>query len=349
MNDKETLYFIAKCLTLSYEEKNRKEVLTILKNKETDWDKIVKVCTAHFVFPGLYCNFREMGFLKYLPEDLVKYMKHIYTLNHERNTEIMKQIHEINSIFIKENIPIIFLKGAAFLLDNLYKDIGERMVGDIDVLVDAKNFEKSIDLLKNDGYKRINNKEHFKFLNKHYPKIFKENNICSLEVHNDMVLSPYNSFFNYATVVKKTNSGFTTLSHKDQIIYNCFNKQINDKAQWYKYISLRNSYDIFLLSKKTSAALALKDFNFFFEYLNNYLASSFHLFNESSSLKYTNNDKTKKYLKKESKVLLNPTIHTINTVKWDIYYYVQVRFLILRKSLFDRKTRKVLFRRVYIK
>ena len=63
MNYKETLYFIAKCLTISLEENNRQEIEIILKTTDVDWDAVVKVSTAHYVFPALYCNLKRADFL----------------------------------------------------------------------------------------------------------------------------------------------------------------------------------------------------------------------------------------------------------------------------------------------
>ena len=77
MNYKETLFFIAKCLTVSLEEKNRDAIEFILKTSDVDWDAVVKVSTAHYVFPALYCNLKRADFLHYLPQELVSFMKQI--------------------------------------------------------------------------------------------------------------------------------------------------------------------------------------------------------------------------------------------------------------------------------
>jgi hypothetical protein len=63
VNYKETLYFIAKCLTISLEEKNRDEIELMLKTTNIDWDAVVKVSTGHFVFPAMYCNLKRVDFL----------------------------------------------------------------------------------------------------------------------------------------------------------------------------------------------------------------------------------------------------------------------------------------------
>ena len=104
MNYKESLYFIAKCLTISLEEKNRQEIEKQLKSTTIDWDAVVKVSTAHYVFPALYCNLKRVDFLKYLPEDLVEYIKHIADLNRERNKQIVQSNASTNHI---ENVFLL--------------------------------------------------------------------------------------------------------------------------------------------------------------------------------------------------------------------------------------------------
>ena len=129
MNYKENLFFIAKCLTISLEEKNKDEIEIILKTTDVDWDAVVKVSTSHYVFPAMYCNFKRADFLKYLPADLVDYIKHITNLNRVRNTQIIQQAKDLNSLLLVNNITPIFLKGTGNLLAGIYEDIAERIVG----------------------------------------------------------------------------------------------------------------------------------------------------------------------------------------------------------------------------
>jgi len=76
MTYKQNLFFIAQCLTVKFEKKNKKEVLIKLKNENIDWDEITKISTNHLVFSALYCNLKKVKFLKYLPKELIIYMKY---------------------------------------------------------------------------------------------------------------------------------------------------------------------------------------------------------------------------------------------------------------------------------
>ncbi len=90
MNYKEALFFIGKCLTINHEELNKVLIEKELKNNSVDWDEVVKLSTAHYVFPALYCNLKRVGFLHYLPADLIEYMKNITDLNRAKEIKIAK-------------------------------------------------------------------------------------------------------------------------------------------------------------------------------------------------------------------------------------------------------------------
>ena len=151
MSYKEILYFIATCLTISLEDKNRQALENRLQSDTIDWDAVVKVSTSHYVFPALYCNLKRADFLQYLPSELVSYMEHITNLNRERNQQIITQAEELNTLLLGNNITPIFLKGTGNLLADLYEDIAERMVGDIDFIFSKEDYSKAITVLREFG------------------------------------------------------------------------------------------------------------------------------------------------------------------------------------------------------
>ena len=177
MNYKETLFFIAKCLTISLEEKNRDEIEKQLKSPSIDWDAVVKVSTAHYVFPALYCNLKHADFLHYLPQELVNFMEHITDLNRERNQQIITQAKDINTLLLKDNITPIFLKGTGNLLAGLYDDIAERMVGDIDILFSMDDYPKAVTILRDNSYLPQKEYDYKHLPHRHYPRLIKKNNI----------------------------------------------------------------------------------------------------------------------------------------------------------------------------
>ena len=169
MTYKETLFFISKCLTISLDEKNKEIILLKLQSEEIDWDSVVKLSTSHYVLPALYCNLIRADFLQYLPKDLVSYMEQITSLNRERNQQIITQAKKLNTLLLANNIIPLFLKGTGNLLANLYQDVAERMIGDIDFILSKEDYLKAIKVLRDNGYCDV---EKYSFPNqRHYRRI----------------------------------------------------------------------------------------------------------------------------------------------------------------------------------
>tara|TARA_B100001175_G_scaffold205925_1_gene174800 strand:- start:585 stop:1694 length:1110 start_codon:yes stop_codon:yes gene_type:complete len=348
LNYKETLFFIAKSLTISFEEKNRDEIEFMLKTTDIDWEAVVKVSTSHYVFPAVYCNFKRADFLKYLPSDLVSYMKYITNLNRDRNTQILLQAHELNKLLLASNITPIFLKGTGNLLEGLYEDIGERMIGDIDFIVPKGEYKKAIEKLSDDGYNTISKSKYFfpEFI--HHPRLIKEGNIAAVEVHKEFLIDKYSKEFNYDLICKKIKeiNGVTILSFEDQLALSIIATQINDYGYEYKNIVLRNAYDVFLLSKKTNTNSTIMKFKKLRHPLNCFLASCFFSFGEINSLKYIKTKESEIYLKTFKKLLNNDRYRRFRFHLIHKYIFIKTRMNILYKSIFNKQYRVWLLNRI---
>ena len=277
------------------EDKNRQEIEKQLKSKSIDWDAVVKVSTSHYVFPALYCNLKRADFLQYLPQELISYMEHITDVNRERNKQIISQANELNNVLLANNIIPIFLKGTGNLLAGIYEDIAERMVGDIDFIFSKQDYPKAIIILREFGYSEIKKQE---LPYRHYPGIIRTDSIARVEIHKDLLLEKYVNEFNYNFVVKDSQiiNGTTVLSYANKLNLSIIANQINDSGFYYKTVALRNAYDVFLLSKKTSAKYAVQSFDKLSHPLNCFLAACYEVFDRVDSLEYNKTKKTAYYL-----------------------------------------------------
>ena len=110
------------------------------------------------------------------------------------------------------NITPIFLKGTGNLLAGIYKDIAERMVGDIDLIILNEDYPKAITLLREFGYDK---EIHQDLPYRHYPRIIRKDSIAGVEIHKDLLSEKYMNEFNYNFVVKDSQviNGTTVLSY----------------------------------------------------------------------------------------------------------------------------------------
>ena len=352
MTYKETFYFVAKCLTITLEPNNKKDIKQQLETTTINWDQVVKLSTTHYVFPALYCNLKRANFLKYLPEDLVAYMEEITNLNRDRNTAIIQQAKELNELLVKNDCTPVFLKGTGNLLANLYEDTAERMVGDIDFIFSKEDYPKAIALLYKNGYERtVKSTGKIDYSDimfaKHYPRLFKKENIAAVEVHKEYLIEKHIGEFNYKTTHQsiQTINGVRVLSYANKINLSIIANQINDKRYYYKTIGLRNAYDVFLLSKQTVAHKAMASLPTLKEPLECFIAAAYEVFNKPTSLKYSTSKATETFLNHFQLQFINPSKTKRRHRLLQLKILFQIRLEILWKAVVDRNTRKwVLYR-----
>jgi hypothetical protein len=343
MNYKDTLYFISKCLTVSLQDSNRHEIEKQLKSNSLNWDSIVEISTAHLVFPALYCNLKCVDFLKYLPKDLVSYMEHITKLNRERNEEIINQAKELNTLLLVNNITPIFLKGTGNLLVEIYDDIAERMIGDIDFIVSKEDYKKSIKVLKEFGYCV---RTPFEPSGRHYPRLIKKDRIACVEIHKDLLSTKHVNEFNYSFIAKDSQviNGFRVLSYANKINLSIISNQINDNGFYYKTIALRNAYDVFLLSKKTNVKEAINSLDGLSHPLNCFLAACCEVFTNVESLEYNNTKKTASYLSDFKSQFTNPVPKKVKSKLKKINEFTKIVFNVLFNSIIYKEYLVLLFK-----
>jgi hypothetical protein len=347
LNYKETLYFVAKCLTISLEDNNRQEIEKQLKSTFIDWDAVVKVSTAHYVFPALYCNLQRANFLHYLPQELVSFMEHITDMNRERNKQIILQANELNNVLLANNIRPIFLKGTGNLLAGLYIDISERMVGDIDFIFSKEDYLKAITLLREFRYSEVDKyKYYFPGVGKHYRRLQKEKNIAAIEIHKDFLnIKKYTKEFNYSFVKKDSQviNEITVLSYANKLNLSIIANQINDHGFYYKTMALRNAYDVFLLSKKTNAKDAVNTLDKLSHPLNCFLAACDEVFDRVDSLECNKTRKTASYLSEFNSQFTNPVPIKTQSTHIKIYLFIKLIVNIILKSIIHKEYRVWLF------
>ena len=335
-------------MTISLEEKNRREIEKLLQSVNIDWDAVVKVSTSHYVFPALYCNLKRADFLQYLPHELVSYMEHITDINRERNKLITLQANELNNVLLANNIRPIFLKGTGNLLAGIYDDIAERMVGDIDFILSKEDYPKAITILREFGYSEVEKLKYYNPEIKHYRRLQKENNIAAIEIHKELLIEKHTNEFNYSFVEKESQDikGVTVLSYANKLNLSIIANQINDSGFYYKTMALRNAYDVFLLSKKTNAKDAVNTLDKLSQPLNCFLAACYEVFNSVDSLEYNKTKNAASYLNVFNSQFSKRQATKRRHKRIKISLFIKNRLNILYKSIMYKEYRVWLFKRV---
>lgn len=324
------------------------EILQELENKiirnEENLLRFIYLCSNHLVLPAIYIRFKELGFTDLISEELKNHLNEIYILNLKRNKEILIQIEEINNILKSRNIECIYLKGTANLMDNLYSDLGERMIGDIDLLVSESEYLEAADLIMSLGYKHQEKIFYDLKKSKHYPRLFKPDVPADIEIHRVPVTIEHSRLFDYRLIDENKkyipNWGNCYVpSDEHKVIHNFIHSQLSNKGFLFKIMPLRDIFDFYLLSKRVN----IQNFIPFIEAKNKarvYFEYSDYLFSARRK-----NPKPTQGLTKRFKVLhnwfLNHTKQHTLYIKFlkSVDYIFNVVFQSIVKSFYDKSFR----------
>jgi len=261
---KELFYFTGHIIALDEHPEFRLKVKEMIQTENGDLENFIEMCSNHLVIPAIYLKFKKHQLLDEIPAEVVDEFKRIYELNLERNEQILRQIDDITATLNKENIQPVFLKGTANLLDGLYSDVGERMIGDIDFLVKEEDYLKTAELLKDVGYQNdpdafLDTRERM-----HYPVLTKVGEVASVEIHRLPVLKKYTSSFNSGMIFREKKevpgkAGLYVPSDRSKLIHTFIHGQLVDKGHAYKQTSFRDFNDLYRLSKRRNVSYLISD------------------------------------------------------------------------------------------
>jgi hypothetical protein len=264
MTNLEMFYFVGRCLSIDEHPEFRDVMVQKISEDEIEWTQFVSLCSNHLILPVIYLKFKAHKLIEYLPEELAEFLKEIYDLNLARNEQILLQIKDILKLLNANDIYPTFLKGTGNLLDGLYSDKGERIIGDIDFLVPEEDYLEAARILEEDGYVK-NSTFSSDLLNpKHYPSLFKVGVPAVVEVHRLIVSKRFGKMFNSETIdikmIKKTDDITISfvLSDFHNIILNFIHSQLAHGGNRNGIVSFRDIYDLYLISKRTDIASTIK-------------------------------------------------------------------------------------------
>lgn len=123
-----------------------------MPSTNNDWEVILHVSSGQRVAGALCGALERGGGLCQVPETYREALELIRTLGRERNAEVLTQTQQIAAALNADGISFALLKGTAHVASGLYPDPGERLLGDIDLLVAPEQLEAAVESLCGVGY-----------------------------------------------------------------------------------------------------------------------------------------------------------------------------------------------------
>lgn len=278
MNHEYLYYLTSRILSLDFFPGRRSWIIKRFPSSKKHWQQWVQTASNHMVLPATYLALKRHQLLDHLPMELNESLQYIYELNHERNQKIGKHAHTINQILKDKDITPLFMKGSANLLDKVYHDSGERMMYDIDILVEDQNMLPAVELLTGLGYKPQKPFIPSSYPSTmHYPIMYREGYTAGVEIHRIPVQYLYLKKFDtsgiWQTSRRSKDPSFDgkVMADDKKMIHNFIHSQLMHSRHYYGNVSLRDLYDILLLSRRDDPEKVFTQYDHFQQQAKTYL------------------------------------------------------------------------------
>lgn len=218
-------------ICLHFDEKSAKRFENIL-NSNPGWTLVLKNAQRLGGLPLLHKHLSTPQWRNTVPAHVHQTLKEAYQKSAFKSLIIQGQIKQIANQAAANEIPIIFLKGAA-LAGSLYQDIALRPMGDIDFLCREQDVPKVDGMLQDLGYSqnfdRLRSSIHKLISNeddKHLTPYMRKNGV-PLEVHKRLFGRNFCEQMNMKPVwiealqTENVSNGLQRLNHEWMLLHLC--------------------------------------------------------------------------------------------------------------------------------
>jgi hypothetical protein len=239
---------------------SRRDELSVLLRKVTDWPKTVELINAHGIIALAAYNIKVYGLQKEIPEPSMKLLEDGYMKSVTRNTWLTERWKDVNTILNNAGIKHVLLKGMA-LEHTLYGSRGLRQMTDNDILIRQDDAIKAWLLLQENGFsheliKSPLHKNIMADIGKHLPALYK--NGYAVEIHHKLFghrkdISGSGDPVDSAIEVDINGTKGWILSKEFQMMHliDHFEKHAREGA-----VQMRQYADIILLDKKSGVEIS---------------------------------------------------------------------------------------------
>ncbi len=217
-----------------------------------DWERLAEVASHHLVTPALKVRLGQRALDDHVPEDFREYLDAIHQLNLARNEELADLLHCVLVHFANENIPVVLLKGAISLTQDLYPEPGMRMMSDLDLLVPHAEAARAFALLQAAGFRswRDTTRRALPENHHHLTELVNETLVAAqVELHTEPVARrcggtlPAEQVFADAVAYRWRDRDILIPSLAHRILHNVLHSQLADGDFRARRINLRHLHE----------------------------------------------------------------------------------------------------------
>lgn len=119
---------------------------------DADWMAVLALANETFVTPALYAAALTTGTVSHFPDEVRTYLADVCARNRERNRRLFGQLHEALAILNRAGIEPTLIKGAAFWAMIGRPAEHDRLMADVDLVVEPDDEAVAIRALEDAGF-----------------------------------------------------------------------------------------------------------------------------------------------------------------------------------------------------
>ena len=153
-----------------------------LRLADSDWDALIPAAASELMLPGLSRRLKEIGVET--PPGTGDFLTAVEEMNCERNERILDEAVAIARMLNCIGIEPVLLKGAAYLVEEVYPDPGCRYLCDLDLLIPASRSKEALAAFEREGY-RADTSDRMARFRHHYPQLQRPGG-APVELHHSL-------------------------------------------------------------------------------------------------------------------------------------------------------------------
>jgi hypothetical protein len=247
------LDFITACLGVRSTSAIDGFLRSTILSEHFNWQAVIKMANTQRVTPALWVALRNRGLIESLPLDVREYLRQVHRLNTLRNlclkAQAIEAVRQLNAIGIE---PVL-LKGGAYLLIEMFDDLGSRVMVDLDILVPQKAAEDCWNTLRSLGYCPIEDNPDYYVdysVHHHLRPLYRSGECGKIEIHRDVLpqgtahLLPTQLVWMHVEPIEESGVTMGVLSPTYRILHNLLHSNLVNRAYARGNLSLRSLHEL---------------------------------------------------------------------------------------------------------
>ena len=248
-------------------DKQLAELGAVMGTEVCPWKTLLSLANLHRVTLLWYLRLQQHDLVRQMPKDLRDYLDALLEENCARNGNLLAVLDRCLEAFYRDGLEVILLKGAAVLADDLYGDVGARLMGDIDLLIRSKQLEQVEQVLLALGFQVSEEDRENQFFSEHHhlpPYYHPEWQVC-LELHLDITdfkernAFPPERLFSRAETVHVGEWPVKILYKFDRLLHNACHAMLQDNGWLYSWCSLHEWAEWDLILRQSTSSFDLSE------------------------------------------------------------------------------------------